>query len=314
MKMLVEVNDLSRYYGLLRALDRVNLSLKCGEILGLLGTNGAGKTTTLSLISGTLAPTEGRIIVDGYDLLDQPRLAKARIGYLPERLPLYLDMQVCDYLDYCLRLRLRRPPSPRSMVTEAMEITGITSVARRLIGHLSKGYQQRVGIAQAIVHNPSVVILDEPTVGLDPLQIREIRALIKSLSAERGILLSTHLIPEAATLCDRVTILHQGRVAFSAATTKQGAASPGLVLTLQVDLEATILESFPGIEQAARTGPGSYKLGIIPGHDPRPDLLRAALSNQWGLLAMIPIETSLEDIFLSVISKENLPYPRRHDA
>lgn len=213
--MLVNASGLSRHYNNHCAVESLHLTLGKGEVLGLLGPNGAGKSTTMQMISGNLAPTSGEIFIGGIDLLDEPRKAKQQIGYLPEQPPVYRDLSVSEYLHYCARLRSLPSGRRKEAVERACERCGLTDVSARLIGNLSKGYRQRVGIAQAILHNPPVVILDEPTVGLDPIQIREIRKLIRELGQEHGIILSTHILPEVQAVCDRVQILNRGKTVFN---------------------------------------------------------------------------------------------------
>ncbi len=212
---LIEAAELSRFFGAHCAVEKVNLQLDKGEVLGLLGPNGAGKSTTMQMLTGNLAPGSGEIKVNGIDLLDEPRKAKSHIGYLPEQPPVYRDMTVNEYLRYCARLHGLGRREAIIAADEAKERCNLQEVHRRLIGNLSKGFQQRVGIAQAILHKPAVIILDEPTVGLDPIQIREIRALIRELGEEHGIILSTHILPEVQAVCDRVQILNRGRTVFN---------------------------------------------------------------------------------------------------
>jgi ABC-2 type transport system ATP-binding protein len=214
---------LSRYYSDHCAVDHLDVRLQKGEVLGLLGPNGAGKSTTMQMLTGNLAPSAGEIRINGIDLLDEPRKAKQQIGYLPEQPPVYRDLTVDEYLNYCARLRNVPAKDRKEAVERARERCGLQDVNKRLIGNLSKGYRQRVGIAQAILHNPAVVILDEPTVGLDPIQIREIRSLIRELGQEHGIILSTHILPEVQAVCDRVQILNHGKTVFN--DTLEGVAS-----------------------------------------------------------------------------------------
>lgn len=212
---LITASGLSRYYSDHCAVNNLDLVLSKGEVLGLLGPNGAGKSTTMQMLTGNLAPTAGEILIHGIDLLDEPRKAKQQIGYLPEQPPVYRDLTVDEYLHYCIRLRNMPSAQRKEAVERASERCGLQEVGKRLIGNLSKGYRQRVGIAQAILHNPAVVILDEPTVGLDPIQIREIRSLIRELGQEHGIILSTHILPEVQAVCDRVQILNRGKTVFN---------------------------------------------------------------------------------------------------
>lgn len=211
----VSAHALSRHYATHVAVRDLSFELHRGEVLGLLGPNGAGKTTTLQMLAGCLAPSAGSIEICGIDLLDQPLKAKALLGYLPETPPLYRELTVDEYLRLAARLRRVAKTELANAIEQAKLRCGLTEVGKRLIGNLSKGFQQRVGIAQAIVHNPSVVILDEPTVGLDPHQIREIRKLIKELGREHSVILSTHILPEVESVCDRILIMHHGQIIFT---------------------------------------------------------------------------------------------------
>ncbi len=212
---LISAIGLSRYYSEHCAVNNLEVVLDKGEVLGLLGPNGAGKSTTMQMLTGNLAPSMGEIKINGIDLLDEPRKAKQQLGYLPEQPPVYRDLTVSEYLHYCARLRSVPAAQCQQAVDYVSERCGLQAVAKRLIGNLSKGFRQRVGIAQAILHNPAVVILDEPTVGLDPIQIREIRSLIRELGKEHGIILSTHILPEVQAVCDRVQILNRGTTVFN---------------------------------------------------------------------------------------------------
>ncbi|MGH8631663.1 MAG: ABC transporter ATP-binding protein, partial [Burkholderiales bacterium] len=209
---LITVEHLGRDYARHRAVDDVSFKVRRGEVLGFLGPNGAGKTTTMHIICGVLAPSAGRVIIAGHDIIEFPEEAKAHIGYLPEQPPLYFDLTVDQYLHYCACLRRMPRPQRSGAVVNSKARCGLDAVGHRLIGNLSKGFQQRVGIAQAIVHSPALVILDEPTVGLDPHQIVEIRELITELGADHSVILSTHILSEVQAICDRVLIIHQGRL------------------------------------------------------------------------------------------------------
>lgn len=211
----VSVHGLCRSFGAHAAVCEIDLELRRGEVLGFLGPNGAGKTTIMRMLTGNLAPSAGSVEICGVDLLEKPRDAKNRIGYLPEIPPLYRELTVNEYLQLAARLHRINSAKIHFALDRAMQRCGLNDSGNRLIGSLSKGYQQRVGIAQAIVHDPDVIILDEPTVGLDPNQIREIRTLIRELGAERSVILSTHILPEVESICDRVQIIHEGRMVFS---------------------------------------------------------------------------------------------------
>ncbi len=215
MTTLIKAEQLTRYYGKHCAVNNVSFSLTKGEILGFLGPNGAGKTTTMQMLCGNLAPSSGEIHVNGFDMQSQPKLAKRSLGYVPDTPPLYKELSVQEFLRYCAELH----GVPKAGITAAVKLAekrcGLTDVANRLIANLSKGYQQRIGIAQAIVHNPDVIILDEPTVGLDPLQIREIRSLIRELGQNHGIIFSTHILSEVQELCTDVLIIRQGQLVLN---------------------------------------------------------------------------------------------------
>ena len=213
-KITVSAKDLSRSYGARCAVRNIGFELRQGEVLGLLGPNGAGKTTTLQMLAGCLAPSTGAIEICGIDLLEHPSAAKALLGYLPETPPLYRELTVDEYLRLAARLHRIPRNEIADAVNKARQRCGLAEVGKRLVGNLSKGYQQRMGIAQAIVHNPRVVILDEPTVGLDPIQIREIRSLIRELGFDHSVILSTHILPEVESVCDRIQIMNRGKLVF----------------------------------------------------------------------------------------------------
>ncbi|MGB1009160.1 MAG: ABC transporter ATP-binding protein [Thiolinea sp.] len=213
--MLINAEGLSRFYGGHCAVENLSLTLRKGEVLGLLGPNGAGKSTTMQMLTGNLAPATGEIRINGIDLLDEPLEAKRNLGYLPEQPPVYRDLTVNEFLLYCAQLHGLAGSDAQQAVEKARQKCSLVEVQHRLISNLSKGFQQRVGIAQAILHNPAIIILDEPTVGLDPIQIREIRTLIRELGEEHGVILSTHILPEVQTVCDRVQILNRGKTVFN---------------------------------------------------------------------------------------------------
>jgi ABC-2 type transport system ATP-binding protein len=210
---MIEVRNLTKRYGDLVAVNQVSFTAKKGEILGFLGPNGAGKTTTMRIITGFLPATNGTVKVDGFDIFEQSHEVRKRIGYLPENPPLYNDMTVSGYLEFVGRIKGISRSNLQDAKDRAVETCGLTKVTRRVLGHLSKGFRQRVGLAQALIHDPPVLVLDEPTIGLDPRQIIEIRTLIRELSGERTVILSTHILPEVAQLCQKVVIINEGRIA-----------------------------------------------------------------------------------------------------
>ncbi len=306
-EITVSAQGLSRKFGAHTAVDGLSLELKRGEILGFLGPNGAGKTTTMQMLTGNLAPTRGAIKICGIDLFDEPRAAKARIGYLPETPPLYRELNVREYVDLAARLHRVAKPGRAAAVDEALTGCGLAAVAKKLIGTLSKGYQQRVGIAQAIVHRPDVVILDEPTVGLDPNQIREIRNLIRELGRDRSVILSTHILPEVESVCDRVQILHHGATVFgdSIAALKQFQGGRNMLVGLKRSPALAVIESITGVASVAAAGDGVWRITCADGSDPTDELVRRAVDNSWGLYQLMPAQASLEDVFSSLTRKED---------
>jgi len=314
---LIEVTQLTRRYGALTAVDSISFKLERGEVLGFLGPNGAGKSTTMQMLTGNLAPSAGRIRINGVDLLDEPQRAKAQLGYLPEQPPLYRDLTVDEYLRYCAQLhRVPRARLPGALA-EAKRRSGLSDAGARLIANLSKGYRQRVGIAQAIIHDPAVVILDEPTVGLDPIQIREIRDLIRDLGSNHGVILSTHILPEVQSTCDRVQIINVGRLVFSdrldALTGQSHCASVTVGLAHAPDDAA--LGALPGVGRVEHLADGRRRLHGETGH---PDdwartlgtaLARQAADNGWGLYELAPEYRSLEQVFVDITSGDASPPP-----
>ena len=298
---LVSVQHLSRHYGNLTAVADVNFELAQGEVLGFLGPNGAGKSTTMQIITGNLAPSVGHIRICGIDLLEHPKLAKAEIGYLPEQPPLYRDLSVDEYLRYCARLRRIGKIEIKSALDLAKQRCGLTEVGRRLIGNLSKGYQQRVGIAQAILHSPQVIILDEPTVGLDPIQIREIRQLITELGKSHGIILSTHILPEVQATCNRVQIIHNGRLVFTdtAAGLDARMSATALVARFGNPPELSSLRALPNVTDTTLLEDGRVRLDYS-GDSPAEALVEQAVANAWRLQELTTQRHTLEQIFIEL--------------
>ncbi len=243
---MIEVRNLTKRFGELLAVDRVSFTAQKGEILGFLGPNGAGKTTTMRIITGFMPATSGTVKVAGFDIFDESYEVRKRIGYLPENPPLYDDMTVTAYLDFVGRIKgIPRAELPAA-VDRAVGICGLTSVTQRVLGHLSKGFRQRVGLAQALIHNPDVLVLDEPTIGLDPRQIIDIRTLIRELAGQRTVILSTHILPEVAQLCQKVVIINEGRIAVEDRIEN---------LTRELSLEEVFLRYISGSEEDGATAP-----------------------------------------------------------
>ncbi|MBI3546024.1 MAG: ATP-binding cassette domain-containing protein [Gammaproteobacteria bacterium] len=300
--ILVDVKNLSRFYGALQAVKDVSFTIRRGEVLGFLGPNGAGKTTTMQIISGNLAPSAGSVAIAGHDLLEDPRAAKSQIGYLPEQPPLYRDLTVDEYLDYCAALN-RLPRTQRNSARDmAKERCGLSDVGRRLIGNLSKGFQQRVGIAQAIIHLPPVVILDEPTVGLDPIQIREIRALIRELGKDHGVILSTHILPEVQATCDHVQIINKGELVLNESIQglEQHMKSASLTVAFRHPPPLDKLEILTGVKSIQTEKEGRLHIFHEIDRNPTDDILRLAVEKNWGLYEIRPGRLSLEQVFLEL--------------
>jgi ABC-2 type transport system ATP-binding protein len=299
---LIKVDQLYRYYGELCAVNNVSFTLEKGEILGFLGANGAGKSTTMQMICGNLAPTAGQILINGLDILDQPKEAKRALGYLPEVPPLYRDLSTDEFLVYCARLHRLPGGKIAKAVGYAKDRCGLTEVGKRLIGNLSKGYQQRVGIAQAILHTPAAVILDEPTVGLDPIQIREIRELIRELGKEHGIILSTHILPEIREVCTQVQIIHQGRLVLNDSIEGLERNMHGLSILMRTQAQPDLVRLFAikGIHSVEELGDNRYRIFHDKDITPAPSIAETAVSLGWGLLELFPEKRSMEEIFIEI--------------
>jgi ABC-2 type transport system ATP-binding protein len=297
---LVEVANLHRRYGEVHAVQGLSFQLHRGEVLGFLGPNGAGKTTTMQMICGVLAPSEGAVRIGGIDLLDNPIEAKRQLGYLPEQPPLYRELTVDEYLCHCAHLRGLRKQAARVAAQQAKERCGLHSNGRRLIGNLSKGYQQRVGIAQAIVHRPAVVVLDEPTVGLDPIQIREIRDLMSELGNDHGVILSTHILPEVQAVCDRVQILHEGRLVLDEdlAQLSKSQRPRSTRVKFRRPPSRQSLSKLAGVMRVEGLDGDGLRLhhGDDAGLAER--IVAASVAGDWGLYELVSETRSLEEIFV----------------
>ncbi len=310
---MIEVQHLTKRYGPFTAVNDVSFRVERGEILGFLGPNGAGKTTTMRILTGYMPATDGKAVVAGFDVFDQPIEAKRRTGYLPETPPLYLDMTVAEYLSFVAKIKGVPSGERRERIRTTMERTRIADMADRLCGKLSKGYKQRVGLAQALIHNPDVLILDEPTAGLDPKQIIETRELIKELAGDHTVILSTHILPEVSQTCQRVVIINKGQVvAVDTPDGLTGRLRGVETMYLEVDPSGTdaapVLAQVPGVRRVIETDRRetvvAYEVESDRGHDVRRDLARIVVGQGWGLLELRPMRMSLEDIFLSLTTEE----------
>lgn len=307
--LLMSIEHLTRHYGELKAVDAVNFDLKRGEVLGFLGPNGAGKSTTMQMITGNLAPTTGKITINGIDLLDQPKLAKAEIGYLPEQPPLYVELSVTEYLLFCAKINGISRPLQTIAINKAIDRCGLGDVKSRLISNLSKGYQQRVGIAQAIIHSPSIVILDEPTVGLDPIQIREIRKLIRELGNEHSVILSTHILPEVQMTCDRVQIINKGQLVFSDSieSLNQSMQATSLIAQFESEPSTETLMAIDNVESIENLENNRFRIHYTD--SPAKQIAIEAVTNNWGLTELSPEQKTLEQIFVEITSSEAILKP-----
>ncbi len=301
---MVEVKNLTKVYGDLKAVDNISFSADAGEILGFLGPNGAGKSTTMNIITGYLSSTAGTVTIDGDEILENPKGAKKKIGYLPEIPPLYPDMTVEKYLSFMFDLKKVRLPKEEH-IKEVMAIVKIIEVKDRLIKNLSKGYKQRVGFAQALLGNPPVLILDEPTVGLDPKQIIEIRNLIKSLGKKHTVIFSSHVLSEVSATCDRVVMINNGRIVADSETDKLSSAISGTgELSLEVEGSASAvsdaLNTVTGVRKVEKTGAKTYKVLFDPDLDIRKAVFRALAKADCPILEMRQGGLSLEESFLKL--------------
>lgn len=318
---MIEVDHLSKSFGKARAVDDISFTVEKGEILGFLGPNGAGKTTTMRILTGYLPASSGSARIGGFDVFEQSLEVRRRIGYLPETPPLYPDMSVRAYLDFVARIKGVVAADVGNRVNSAMELTNITDKRDELIKRLSRGYKQRVGLAQAIVHNPDVVILDEPTVGLDPKQIIEVRKLIKGLAGEHTIILSTHILPEVSMTCDRVVIINNGRIAAvdtpdNLVTQLKGGERVHLEVRAEQEALNQMLEELEGVTHVEiATIENSDHLSVLieseSGKDLRSAIASSIIGQGFELYELRAVSLSLEDIFLQLTTEEHEPAQER---
>jgi ABC-2 type transport system ATP-binding protein len=306
-QLMIRVEGLTKDYGPHRAIDDLTFNAEEGEILGFLGPNGAGKTTTMRILCGYMPPTLGKAEVSGYDVVDQSLEVRRRVGYMPETVPLYPDMTVFDYLKYMADLRHLKKVEDR--VDSVIDKMNLEKRASSYISSLSKGLRQRVGLAQAIIHDPEVLILDEPTIGLDPAQIIEVRNLIRELGREHTVLLSTHILSEAQQVCNRVIIINNGKiVAVDTPERLQARLTGARRVSVQVGGDSDGLEealnNIPGVAHISTNVDGNIEFETIPGQDPRPEVAKKIVSAGYDMLEMRPVGVSLENVFLQLTRDE----------
>ena len=311
---MIEVKNLTKKYGEICAVSDVSFTVRDGEILGLLGPNGAGKSTTMNIMTGYLSATSGEVNIAGFNILDNPIEAKKHIGYLPEIPPLYTDMTVLEYLNFVYDLKGVNEKKRDAHIKEVMEAVKVTDVSNRVISNLSKGYKQRVGLAQAMIGNPEVLILDEPTVGLDPMQIIEIRSVIKKLGKNHTVILSSHILQEVQAICDRVVIINKGKVAAIDSPqnlTRTISNENKFMLRIAADERTAldVLEPISGIKQVRSMGRKEknsidFLIETEPNVDVRPEIFRQMSANSLPILSMQTVDLSLEDIFIEVTENE----------
>jgi ABC-2 type transport system ATP-binding protein len=301
---MIEVSHLCKNYGERQAIVDLSFTIEKGEVVGFLGPNGAGKSTTMKIITGFMAPTSGEARVCGFDVFEDPIEVKRRIGYLPETPPLYSDMLIEEYLRYVAELKHAPVDKIKTLVDMALEKAQLLPVRKRLIKNLSKGFKQRVGIAQALVSDPAVLVLDEPTVGLDPKQVSEIRDLIKELKGERTIILSTHILPEVQATCDKVIIIHEGRIVAQESIEQIEKMNEGFImLTVRTkkagSLEAQLMK-VPGVKEVISPSPQIYKIKMTDEDDIIEKVAAEVIRSGDGLLELTPTRANLEDVFLKL--------------
>ncbi|WP_406700600.1 ATP-binding cassette domain-containing protein [Singulisphaera sp. Ch08] len=308
---MIQVDRLTKRYGSFKAVDGVTFSVGRGEIVGLLGPNGAGKTTTMRMLTTFLGPTSGRATLAGHDMLDEPLEVRRHVGYLPENVPLYLEMRVREYLLYRAKLKDVPRSRRRAAINEVIARCRLGDVEERILGQLSKGYRQRVGLAEAMVHDPDILILDEPTAGLDPIQIREVRALIRELGNRHTILLSTHIMSEVEAVCGRVIIIAKGKIAVDDRLDRLRSEST-IVIEARGPADAIRrgLETVPGVEHVVQRklegDHAAFEIHTKNGADLREELAQRVIQNGWPLRQLDIRRTTLEDRFIQAVTRETI--------
>ncbi len=305
---MIKVSGLTKDYGARRAIQNLSFDAQQGEIVGFLGPNGAGKTTTMRILTGYMPPTDGEAIVAGYDVVEESLEVRKRVGYLPETVPLYTDMVVFDYLKFMGELR--HIPNVDSRVDEVLDMVGLIDRANGYIGNLSKGMRQRVGLAQALLHRPEVLILDEPTIGLDPGQVVEVRELIREIGKERTVLLSTHVLHEAQNICDRVLIINKGKIVAEDTTENLQARLIGAERVIvrvrgEADELADTIKQVKGVRSVETKEDGAVEFEFASGKDLRPEVAKEVIKSGYDLLELRPLGMSLEEIFLELTGSDS---------
>lgn len=309
---MIKVQNLTKKYAGVTAINNLNFEVEKGEIVGFLGPNGAGKSTTMKILTSYLPATSGTATIAGFDVFSQSIEARKRIGYLPENTPLYTDMRVGEYLHYRAHLKGVPGRKVKSNIADVLELCNLRDVQRKLIGALSKGYRQRVGLADALVHEPELLILDEPTIGLDPNQIRQVRELIKNLGGKRTVLISTHILPEVEMMCSRVIVIHKGKIRASDTAenllkNQRTAGSMRLEARVGTDNAQEELMKVPGVKDVTMEPDGEYtifQLKLEANTDPGEDIMRLALDRRWSVREIVRRRPTLEDVFVDLTHSE----------
>ena len=310
---MIKVENLTKRYAGVPAIDNISFEVEKGEVVGFLGPNGAGKSTTMKILTSYMPATSGRASIAGFDVFEQSLEARKRLGYLPENTPLYTDMRVDEYLRYRARLKGIARSKVKERVGDVVELCNLQDVERKLIGALSKGYRQRVGLADALVHDPDLLILDEPTIGLDPNQIRQVRELIKNLAHKRTVLISTHILPEVEIMCSRVIIIHKGQIRASDTAENllrnhRAAGSMRLEANVGEDNAKLMLAQLPGVKEVTAENDGEYgiyHLRIEANADPSEEVMRLAMERHWRLRELTRRRATLEDVFVELTHSES---------
>ena len=308
METMIEVRDLTKYYGPLQAVNQINFEVAAGEIVGFLGPNGAGKTTTLKMLAGFLAPTSGTARINGFDCVSQSLEVRRSLGYLPENVSIYPDLTVGQFLKFAAQAKGVESKDQAVEIRRVMAACGLEEVAGKLVKALSKGFRQRLGLAQALLHQPPVLILDEPTIGLDPSQIVEIRSLIKNLEGGHTVILSSHILPEVSQLCHRVIIINRGQIVASDTpenlSRQMGRGAISLTVKGPEAQVTAALQDMPGVARVVGRGEGRFLVEAGNGQDLRPELARLLVQQGFDLLELKTQEFTLEDVFLNLVTEE----------